>query len=81
MAAVLRESGLPHRIAPPRDPARIKLALAELVRALAEGRLAPPTPQQLHRYSREYIAHGLAEAMNGCLRPARLAAGVAVQVS
>ncbi len=81
VAAVLRESGVPHRIAPPGDPARIRQALLELVEGLAAGRLAPPTKQQTARFTRAAIAGRLAEVLEECLAPQGAAARLALRLS
>jgi glycosyltransferase involved in cell wall biosynthesis len=62
-AAVLRESGVPHRVAPPNDPGRIRQALTELLDGLAAGTLAPPTEQQTARFTRVAVAGRLAETL------------------
>ncbi len=57
-AQVLRESGVVHRIAPPRDAGAIQAALAQLVREL-DGP-AIPDPQRLRRFTRASLAGDLA---------------------
>ncbi len=55
-AAILRASGIAHRIAPPRDVGRIRQAIAELASA-------PPAaldPERLRRFTRESLAGELA---------------------
>jgi glycosyltransferase involved in cell wall biosynthesis len=66
-AAVLRQSGVAHRIAPPNDPERIRQALTELVDGLAAGTLAPPTEQQTARFTRAALAGRLAETLEELL--------------
>jgi glycosyltransferase involved in cell wall biosynthesis len=66
-AGVLRESGLPHRIAPPNDTGRIRQALAELVEGLAAGTLAAPTEEQTARFTRAALAGRLSDTLDGLL--------------
>jgi hypothetical protein len=63
----LRTSGILHRIAPPRDPARIKQALVELTIALAEQPNGVPSPNRLAVFTRERIAQDLAERLDACV--------------
>jgi glycosyltransferase involved in cell wall biosynthesis len=74
-AAVLRESGLPHRIAPPNDPAKIRLALGELVDGLAGHTLPAAVEQQTARFTRAAIAGRLAESLEGLLLAQAVRAG------
>ncbi len=67
VAWALRQSGVSHRIAHPRDPARIKQALAELRQALAEGPHIARSSPQLTAFTRAAIAGRLAECLNECL--------------
>jgi hypothetical protein len=62
---VLRESGVCHRIAPPKDAGRIRQAIAELAAVPA----ASADPQRLRRFTREYLAGELAGIMQQVLRP------------
>jgi len=62
-AQVLKESGVCHRIAPPKDVPRIAQAMAELVREIAGGVVPAPDPERLRRFTRESIAEELAEVM------------------
>ena len=62
-AQVLRDSGVCHRIAPPKDVPRIAQALAELVREIAGSSVPVPNPERLRRFTRQRIAGELAEIM------------------
>jgi glycosyltransferase involved in cell wall biosynthesis len=62
-AQVLKDSGVCHRIAPPRDVPRIAQALADLVREIAGGSVPATDPVRLRRFARESIAGKLAEVM------------------
>ena len=66
VAWALRKSGIPHRIAPPRDAGRIKQALGELLAELREGRAAVPAPEQLDYFTREQMARRVAECLGDC---------------
>jgi glycosyltransferase involved in cell wall biosynthesis len=66
VAWALQKSGIPHRIAPPRDAGRIKQALGELLAELREGRAALPTPEQLAYFTREHMAQSVAECLSDC---------------
>jgi glycosyltransferase involved in cell wall biosynthesis len=59
-AAILRESGIRHRIAPPKDAGRIEQALRELTAEPNAG----PDPDRLHRFTRAYLAGQLAAIMH-----------------
>lgn len=67
VAAVLRESGVVHRLAPPADRERIAGALLELLTEIRAGRSAPPAPERLARFTRAGVAGQLAEVMGRCL--------------
>jgi hypothetical protein len=58
-AQVLKESGICHRVAPPKDAGRIRQALAELAAAPE----AKPDWERLRRFTREYLAAKLTEIM------------------
>jgi glycosyltransferase involved in cell wall biosynthesis len=64
LACVLEQSGIPHRIVPPGDPAAIASALGEL------AAIARATPARLRgdqdRFSREAIAGRLAHVLDRC---------------
>jgi glycosyltransferase involved in cell wall biosynthesis len=64
VAWVLRESGITHRIARPNCPAEIRAALAELLQVVAGEPFDPPAPQNLFRFTREYMARQLAELLS-----------------
>jgi glycosyltransferase involved in cell wall biosynthesis len=70
-AWVLRESGAPHRVAPPGDPEAIRRALVEL---LAETLGAPATgaaARATSRFTREALAGELAELLDACVNGRR----------
>ena len=67
VAWALRESGVLHRIAHPREPAQIKQALAELSQALAEGPRVAQSPPRLAAFTRVTIAGRLADCLNECV--------------
>jgi glycosyltransferase involved in cell wall biosynthesis len=72
VAAILRASGVPHRIVPPADRGRIRQALMELVGAVASGSLPPANDEQRLCFSREALAGQLADVFNSCIgRPRR----------
>lgn len=59
-AAVLRQSGALHRVAPPGDAAAIRAALAELTAAVRAGQPAVTDPAALNRFTRASLAAELA---------------------
>ncbi len=59
-AAIVRDCGLPARVAPLADPARIAQALRELAAELSAPR---STPTGLAKYTREYLAGQLASLL------------------
>jgi glycosyltransferase involved in cell wall biosynthesis len=66
VALVLRESGAPHRVAPPLNPEAIRQALGELLTAAAHDPVWDdyrPDP----RFSRKTLAGNLAELLDRCL--------------
>ncbi len=67
VAWALRQSGVLHRIAHPRDAGQIKQAITELRQALAGGAQAARAPQQLAAFTRVAIAERLAECLDECL--------------
>jgi glycosyltransferase involved in cell wall biosynthesis len=68
LARILRESGLLYRVAPPTDPRAIKGALVELIEALKKG-VAPPTKEQISRFTREGMAERLAQLLDRVTAP------------
>jgi glycosyltransferase involved in cell wall biosynthesis len=76
LAWVLRESGVPHRIAPPRAPGAIQRALLELLEdptTAAYGATETPAPT---RFTREYLAGELAGLLDSLVeRRSRKSAG------
>jgi glycosyltransferase involved in cell wall biosynthesis len=75
VAWVLRESGVPHRIAPPGDPSAIERAILEL---LDDPEATDPAAAAVgpSRFARENLAGELADLLDSCLaqRPKRHAA-------
>ena len=67
VAWLLKESGIPHRIAPPREPARIRQALLELVKDVRAGQVALPDKEKLAPFTRERLAQRLAQVLNNCI--------------
>jgi glycosyltransferase involved in cell wall biosynthesis len=66
-AAILRSSGVLHRIAPPRDADRIGRAIAELTLELRSAHtIADPT--RLRRFTRESLTQSLAERLDALSR-------------
>jgi hypothetical protein len=66
-AQVLRESGVRHRIASPKDVPRIRQALAELACEIAAAPAAMPGAELLRRFTRQSIAGDLAGILDGVL--------------
>jgi glycosyltransferase involved in cell wall biosynthesis len=69
VAWVLRESGVLHRIAPPRDVSAIKQALLELTREVQAGASAVPNREALQQFTRERMAQKFAEALDRSVVP------------
>jgi glycosyltransferase involved in cell wall biosynthesis len=69
IAWVLRESGVLHRIAPPREVGQIKQALLELARAVKEGQPAVPNRDALQQFTRERMAQKFAECLDRVVTP------------
>jgi hypothetical protein len=63
-AHILRESGILHRIAPPKDASRIRQALVELAGELAASPTIALDPERLRRFTRENVAGELAGIMD-----------------
>lgn len=61
---VLRQSGVPFRLAPPGDPGRIRQALGELVAGVASGTLPAVDDAARRRFTREALAGQLAALMD-----------------
>ena len=66
VAWVLRRSGLPYRIAPPRDPGRIRQALVELTEQLQRGWSRAAAQQQTLEFSRQATTGQLASILDRC---------------
>ena len=67
IAWVLRESGVLHRVAPPRDVPAIKQALVELTREVRAGCPAPANRDALQQFTRERMAQRFAECLDRCV--------------
>jgi glycosyltransferase involved in cell wall biosynthesis len=63
---VLRASKVLHRIAPPRDVARIRQALVELTREIQAGQAPIPDANALRQFTRERMAERIAECLDAC---------------
>jgi Glycosyltransferase Family 4/Glycosyl transferases group 1 len=73
VAAILRESGIMHRIASPRDAGQIRQALAELREEMIETDVVAD-PRRLRRFTREAIAGtlaGMLDSISGQASPQR----------
>jgi glycosyltransferase involved in cell wall biosynthesis len=66
-AWALRESGVVHRVAPPRDVARIRTALEELRAGLCDGAFAAAHDGRPAVFTREAMARALADNLDRCL--------------
>jgi hypothetical protein len=64
MAWVLRESGAPHRLAAPGDPAAIARALEGLLDDLEAGPLPPAPAERLGAFTRASMAARLAAVLD-----------------
>ncbi|MCI0642798.1 MAG: glycosyltransferase [Gemmataceae bacterium] len=62
IAWVLKTSGVPHRIVPPHDAAKIKQALLELGRELRAGAALSPASTRL--FTREHMARQMAQCLD-----------------
>jgi glycosyltransferase involved in cell wall biosynthesis len=63
-AWVLRESGVPHRIAPPADRAKIRESLVDLIQRM-RGQNVPSTDRErLSQFTRKHMAERFAELLN-----------------
>lgn len=65
-AAILRLSGVMHRIAPPRDPGRIARAIAALCLDMRSSR-AIGDPDRLRRFTRESLTEVLADCLDSVI--------------
>lgn len=68
LAAILKESGVPFRIAGPNDPAAIRSAIVELVRGIAGGSLPPIQDEARRQFTREALAGRLASLFDSLRR-------------
>ncbi len=75
VAWVLRESGVPHRIAPPLDPGAIRRALTELLQDPATVRCGRQSELVQSRFTREHLAGELAAVLDSCLERSSLEVG------
>jgi glycosyltransferase involved in cell wall biosynthesis len=75
VAWLLRESGIPHRIAPPGDRGPIKQALLELVNEVRTGGLVAPDREKLAQFTRAHLTGRLAGILDAFVaehrRPSR----------
>lgn len=69
IAWALRESGVLHRIAPPRDVPAIKQALVELTSDVRAGRPASGNPEALQQFTRERMAQRVAACLDRVVTP------------
>jgi glycosyltransferase involved in cell wall biosynthesis len=67
VAWVLRESGLPHRVAPPLDREAIKRALTELLQDPATVRCGEGNMSGQRRFTRRHVAGELAAVLDSCV--------------
>jgi glycosyltransferase involved in cell wall biosynthesis len=70
VAWVLRESGLPHRVAPPLDPEAIRRAFAELLRDPAISCCGAPNRPRPARFARRHLAGELAALLDSLVQGA-----------
>jgi glycosyltransferase involved in cell wall biosynthesis len=75
VAWVLRENGLPHRVAPPRDPEAIRGALSELLQDPATVGCAAQHQPISSRFTREHLTGELASLLDSCLEGPSRAVG------
>jgi glycosyltransferase involved in cell wall biosynthesis len=68
VAWVLRESGLPHRVAPPRDAEAIRCALGDLLQDPAVFRCGTPNEPSPARFTRRHLAGELASLLDSCVQ-------------
>jgi glycosyltransferase involved in cell wall biosynthesis len=80
-ASILRESGLPYRLAAPMHTEPIRRAVTELAQQQAHGELAHTVFGHPTRFTRESIAGQLAEVLNGCLPHVESAPAAALRPS
>jgi hypothetical protein len=67
VAWVLHESGVPYRIAPPKDPAAIRSVLLELLRDPAAAGSDEARKTFADRFAREHLSGELAGLLDACL--------------
>jgi glycosyltransferase involved in cell wall biosynthesis len=70
LAWVLRESGMPHRIAPLKDAAAIRRALSELIGEVRGGRAVAADGQRHLVFTREAVARRLVALLQSLTAPA-----------
>ena len=75
VAWVLRESGLPYRIAPPLDVDAIRRALVELLHDPATLCCGGQARSVQSRFTRERLAGELAALLDSCMKPGPLCVG------
>ena len=69
IAAVLKQSGLPHRIAPWADRAKIRQALVELSTQVAAGQWTRPSLEDLQPFTRAAMGERFAQCLDRIARP------------
>jgi glycosyltransferase involved in cell wall biosynthesis len=79
LAWVLRESGVPHRIAPLKDAAAIRQALIELIGELAGGRAVAADARGHQVFTRAAIARRLVSLLESLAAPAETVAAPAAE--
>jgi glycosyltransferase involved in cell wall biosynthesis len=80
-AWVLRESGMPHRIAPPGDRAKIAEALVGLIQGIRGQNSPGPDHERLAQFTREHMAERFAELLNEVIPDALVRADNVVNVA
>jgi glycosyltransferase involved in cell wall biosynthesis len=68
LAAVLKQSGAPHRLVGSTDVPAIRQALVELVKGVAAGTITPGPEEARRRFTREAVAGQLAGMLDGLVR-------------
>jgi glycosyltransferase involved in cell wall biosynthesis len=79
LAWVLRESGVPHRIAPLKDAAAIRQALVELIGEIRGGRAVPTDARRQQVFTREAIARRLVSILESLTAPGETEAVLAAE--
>jgi hypothetical protein len=66
VAWVLRESGVPHRIAPVTDTHKIRHALHELLKEYSDRKVPASDPKASSRFTREMLTRQLVQLLEDC---------------